>query len=242
MPSMQTMIAGQGTDTQMAWRALLEGQASDFEYWGPEQAMSAAGGGIQYGRRACRPGHGAARGQDNVGPSIFLPMHTPYNPHGAFEVATMAYDTSGVKNVSVKYRTVDTLRDFTYGSAGWTGAVEMRKEPFSEPNPRPPVWVDPKARADEYRSTIDVQPGRYVQYFVEEQMTRGTRRDRRSAASTSRRSLARAAGKPGESCQDMSVMRRLLLLTLLLLPLMVAAAERFRYVGHLFTGTRRSTA
>ncbi|MHB2020491.1 MAG: hypothetical protein ACYCW6_26445 [Candidatus Xenobia bacterium] len=166
--SIQNMIAGKGTDTQQAWRALLEGEASDFEYWGPDEPMSYSP--VVASNMAIDSAHKVmARhpGQDTVGPSIFLPMHTPYNPQGNFEVVTMAYDTSGVENVTVHYRMVDKLSDSTYGSGGWDHTTDMAKQVFPEPNPKPPVWVEPKARADEYRTTLKVQPGKYVQYYVE---------------------------------------------------------------------------
>ncbi len=179
--SMKAMISGAGADTQMAWRALLEGQASDFEYWGPNEPMSyspvtASNMAIDSADKvlARHPG------QDTVGPSLLLPMHTPYNPHGTrFGIVTYAYDVSGVKDVTVHYRTVDEPTDQTYGGT-WNLEAPMQRQPFPEPSPKPSVWVDPKARADEYRTQLDVpmpagQSGTCVQYYVEATDGQGNR-------------------------------------------------------------------
>jgi hypothetical protein len=148
----------------------MEGEASDFEYWGPNEPMSyspvtAANMAIDSASKVISR-HGGA---DKVGPSIFLPMHYPYNPHGTkFNVATYAYDMSGVKDVTIHYRTTDKPdAEQTYGGT-WDYQVEMQKQPFPAPNPKPAVWVEPKARADEYRGEVTLpHGGTNVQYYVE---------------------------------------------------------------------------
>ncbi len=173
--SMKNLIAGTGTDTQQAWRPFLEGEASDFEYWGPNEPMSyspvtASNMAIDHANQvfARHPG------QDTVGPSVFLPLHTPYNPKGgpaSFQVVTYAYDMSGIKDIQVRYREVEDLSNATYAGT-WDHETAMQPQKFPEPEPKPSVWVEPKARADEYRANLDVEvpqgrPGTYVQYFVE---------------------------------------------------------------------------
>jgi hypothetical protein len=165
--SMRAMMAGRGTDTQQAWRSLLQGQASDFEYWGPHEPMSYSP--VSASNQAIdRAETVLARhpGTDTVGPSVFLPMHTPYNPPGAFQILTYAYDVSGIQDIAVRYRVVDQIDDRTYGGT-WDAQVAMERKPFPEPDPKPSVWVDPKARADEYRAQVNAPAGQYVQYFVE---------------------------------------------------------------------------
>lgn len=182
--SIASITEGKGSDTERAWRNLLVGQTSCYEYWGPDNVLSyssvkASNTALEHARNVIQR---HKKEEDRVGPSIFLPMHSPYNPKGipSFNVVTYAYDVNQVKSVRVRYRVdedghLDRPQDFMYEGEGvkkWEGEVFLTKMPFPDLPRKPEVWVEPRARADVYRGKVEVQipegkPGELVQYYVE---------------------------------------------------------------------------
>lgn len=183
--SIGNIVDNKGSDTEKAWHGLLVGQTSCYEYWNADNVLSyssvrGANEAVDNARKVLER-HG--KEEDKVGPSIFLPMHYPYNPNGmpsSFNVVTYVYDHSDVKSVKIKYRTdedgvLNRPEDFRYEGDGvkkWDGEVQLNKMPFPELANKPGVWVDPKARADVYRGQIEIEmpenkQGEMVQYFVE---------------------------------------------------------------------------
>jgi hypothetical protein len=171
--SIANIAANQGSDTEQAWHGLLVGQSSDYEYWGVTDALSYSAitasnmATAAAGRVLARH----AKSDDKVGPSVFLPMRDPHDPTGGFNVATYAYDVSGVASVKLKYRTGADAGE-TYAGNAWS-EVDMAASPYPEPAQKPPVWVEPQARADVYRGHIAASAGSTVHYFVEATDTLG---------------------------------------------------------------------
>ncbi|MDQ7824150.1 MAG: hypothetical protein RDV48_15215 [Candidatus Eremiobacteraeota bacterium] len=189
--SIGNIIAGSGTDTEKAWNNLLVGQTSCYEYWNPDNVLSyssvtGANRAVEDARKVIDR-HG--KDKDAVGPSIFLPMHYPYNPKGmpsSFNVVSYVYDVNNVKSVEVKYRTdddgkLDRSQDFMFEGTGvkpWKSGHAMTKMPFPDLPNKPDVWVDPKVRADEYRTKVELEvpqgkEGELVQYYVEAEDMKG---------------------------------------------------------------------
>jgi hypothetical protein len=189
--SINNIITGSGSDTEKAWHGLLVGQTSCYEYWNPDNILSyssvkGANSAVDNARNVLGR---HSKEEDNVGPSVFLPMHYPYNPKGfpaQFNVVTYAYDVNGVKSVKVKYRSddsgsVDRPQDAMYEGEGvkkWEGEIQLNKIPFPDLPNKPDVWVDPKVRADVYRGKVELslpegKPGELVQYYVEAEDNRG---------------------------------------------------------------------
>jgi hypothetical protein len=183
--SIGNIIAGRGSDTEKAWHGLLVGQTSCYEYWNPDNVLSYSSvKGANMAAASAREviaRHDVK--EDRVGPSVFLPMHYPYNPKGmpsSFNVVTYAYDVNRVKSVKLRYRTddsgkVDRPEDMMYAGKGvrpWDREVFMTKAPFPDLPNKPDVWIDPLARADVYRGKVELdipggKTGELVQYYVE---------------------------------------------------------------------------
>lgn len=163
--SVARIAADTGSDTEKAWHDLLEGQTSCYEYWNADNVLSyssvrAANDAVDSAAKVLAR---HAKSEDHVGPSIFLPMHTPYDPAaGGFKVVTYAYDVNDVASVKIKYR---PAAGPTY-EGEWTGAADMDRRAIPDPSTKPEVWVDPKARADAYTAHVDAPKG-LVQYYVE---------------------------------------------------------------------------
>lgn len=178
--SLRNIANLQGSDSERAWGGLLTGQTSCYEYWNADNVLSyssvkGANLAVEASQKVLERHPVAA---DKVGPSIFLPRHTPYNPGGKpgqFEVMTYVYDVNAVDSVKVRYRIDEDGKlvrnqDFRYegeGVTAWSGEASMHNEPFPDLPNKPAVWVDPKARAEVYRSQLRVPGGSMVQYYVE---------------------------------------------------------------------------
>lgn len=183
--SVGNIIDNKGSDTEQAWHGLLVGQTSCYEYWNPDNVLSyssvrGANMAVDAARKVLSR---HPKEEDHVGPSVFLPMHYPYNPKGypsSFNVVTYAYDINDVKSVKVKFRTdedgiLNRPEDFMYDGKDvkpWDHETYLNKMPFPDLPSHPDVWVDPRARADVYRGKIDIEipegkPGEMIQYFVE---------------------------------------------------------------------------
>jgi len=189
--SVSNIIDGRGSDTEKAWHGLLVGQTSCYEYWSPENVLSyssvkGANMAVDDARKVIER-HG--KDKDNVGPSVFLPMHTPYNPKGipsSFNVVTYAYDLNDIKSIEVKYRkdadgVLNRPQDFMYEGddvSKWEGSTQMVNMGFPDLENKPDVWIDPKVLADRYEATIESdipeeKDGELIQYYVEAKDTGG---------------------------------------------------------------------
>ncbi len=183
--SLRQIQHNSGSATERAWHGLLVGQTSCYEYWNADNVLSyssvrGANMAVEAAREVTA---GMNSGQDRVGPSVFLPRHTPYNPGGRpgrFQVQTYAYDVSGLASVKVRFRLdedgeLNRNEDFRFEGPGvtpWAGEVEMVGTPFPDLENKPGVWVDPLARADVFRGQVQISlpegaPGALVQYCVE---------------------------------------------------------------------------
>ena len=179
-----------GSNTEKAWGNLLVGQTSCYEYWNPDNVLSYSS--VRGANMAMEEAEKVVErheGKEQVGPSIFLPAHYPYNPSGYppnFNVRTYVHDISGLKSVKVKYRIddsgkVDTPEDMRFEGEGvkkWEGSIDMTKHEFPELENKPDVWVEPKKRAEEYRANVELnvpedKPGAMVQYYVEAEDLKG---------------------------------------------------------------------
>ncbi|MEW6280514.1 MAG: hypothetical protein AB1758_17960, partial [Candidatus Eremiobacterota bacterium] len=183
--SLRNIANNRGSDSEKAWHGLLVGQTSCYEYWNADNVLSyssvrGANMAVEAARRVMAR---HASGQDKIGPTIFLPRHTPYNPGGTpgkFEVTTYVYDVADTRSVKVRYRLdadgeLNRNEDFRFEGPGvepWSGEVEMERSPFPDLEQKPGVWVDPLVRADVFRANLRIplpegSPGSLVQYYVE---------------------------------------------------------------------------
>jgi len=190
--SVGNIVDRKGSDTEKAWHDLLVGQTSCYEYWNPDNVLSyssvkGANMAVDNARKVIDRNDGKEK--DRVGPSIFLPMHTPYNPKGfpsSFNVVTYAYDLNDVKSIKVKYRkdadgVLNRPEDFMYEGkevSSWEGSVNMINCGFPDLENKPDVWVDPTVRADRYEADIEPKieenkEGEIIQYYVEAEDSKG---------------------------------------------------------------------
>ncbi len=186
--SLRNIQANAGSASERAWHGLLVGQTSCYEYWNADNVLSYSS--VRGANMAVQAARELSAGrEDRVGPSVFLPRHSPYNPGGRpgrFDVQTYAYDVSGLRSVKVKFRLdedgeLNRNQDFRYEGPGvtpWSGEVEMVRSPFPDLETKPGVWVDPVARADVFRAEVRTPlaagaQGALVQYYVEAEDQRG---------------------------------------------------------------------
>lgn len=169
------ILDNNGSDTDQAWRWLLVGMTSCYWYWDNSEdglwdshPSRAANEAVSHARAVVEGG------SDTVGPTLYPPQREPYNPGGYewgdtpertdFDVWTFVYDVSGLASVELYYRVDgDNCRDITnevYASGGWY-VLPMEALPWtSRTDPAP------TEKADEYRATVDVDPGVLVDYYV----------------------------------------------------------------------------
>lgn len=172
-------------DTERAWEFLLNGQASDYWYWtGTEIWDSNPARAANQAIEKAEPV--ASSGQDQTGPSIFLPQRTPYNPGDIewfgqgpmpsdFEIWTYAFDISGLESVTLKYRISesDQISDdnLTYSGGATAGEwqeIEMAGELIPSITDPFPLY-----QAEEFRAEITGLENVMVDYFVEAADTYG---------------------------------------------------------------------
>ncbi|MCD4784649.1 MAG: hypothetical protein K8T10_12580 [Candidatus Eremiobacteraeota bacterium] len=190
--SIGNIVNRKGSETEKAWHDLLVGQTSCYEYWNPDNILSyssvkGANMAVENARKVIERNDGKEK--DKVGPSIFLPMHSPYNPKGfpsSFNVVTYAYDLNDIKSINVKYRKdadgiLNRPEDFMYEGEGvstWDGKTSMINCGFPDLENKPDVWVDPTIRADRYEAKIEPdieenKEGEIIQYYVEAEDSKG---------------------------------------------------------------------
>jgi hypothetical protein len=167
------------SSTEQGWKYFLNGQASDYWYWDgtemwdshPARASNLAINEVQ---------SLVSTGQDQTGPSMFVPQRTPYNP-GAIEwdgegvmpsdvdIWTYVFDVNGVVDVTLYYRVSDNQTvnsdHLTYAGGAsvgeWTAVAMQANTIPSITNPQPLY------KADEYRVTLTGLENQMVDYFVE---------------------------------------------------------------------------
>lgn len=183
--SIGNIIDGTGSDTEKAWHGLLVGQTSCYEYWDPDNVLSyssvkGANMAVESARKVIEK---QGKDKDKAGPTVFLPMHYPYNPKGfpaSFNVVTYAHDVNDINRIEVKYRkdadgVLNRPEDFMYEGKGvspWEGSVQMINMGFPDLENKPDVWIDPIVRADRYETKIEPEipeksQGEIIQYYVE---------------------------------------------------------------------------
>jgi len=185
--SIKNITTGNGNDTEKAWHNLTISETSCYEYWGPDNQLSyssvdAANKALEHAKKVI-DAHG---GEDKIGPTVFQPMHYPYNPKGNVNLLSYVYDINDVKSVKVKYRyddsgSVDTPKDSMFEGPGvkpFSEEISMEKKPFPELENKPPVFVPSKARADIYQVNFEPtipegKEGTLIQYYVEAEDGKG---------------------------------------------------------------------
>ena len=166
-------------NTQNAWKYFLNSESSDYWYWDGTQ------NGIwdSHPARACNQAVQYAKlvtgsGPDLTPPTIYVPQREPYNPGGTewginqsnnFTVWTYAYDLSGLKSVTLKYRTstnsIVSSSNETY--TGGAGVAAWTSEPMSG------TWITPQTnplptyKALEYSASISGYTNILLDYYVE---------------------------------------------------------------------------
>jgi len=168
--------------TVQAWKYLLVGEASDYWYWDgsidgiwdahPTRAANLAVQAIQAI---------ATSGTDLTPPTIFSPQREPYNPGGTewtisqpsdFTVWSYVYDVSGLKSVTLKYRTdndgvnpASSIQNETYAGgdevSAWESLTMSGKYITPKTSPLPLV------KAQEFSAQIKGLKNFLVDYYIE---------------------------------------------------------------------------
>ncbi len=168
--------------TNQAWKYLLVGEASDYWYWDgsidgiwdshPTRAANLAVQTIQ---------SLAKSGTDLTPPTIFSPQREPYNPGATewlisqpsdFNIWSYVYDISGLKSVTLKYRTDNdgvnpstSIQNETYAGgdevSAWQNIEMTGKIIPSKTSPLPLV------KAKEFSAEIKGLKNYLVDYFIE---------------------------------------------------------------------------
>lgn len=169
------------SNTQNAWKYLLVGESSDYWYWDGSldgvwdaNPTIAANKAIQYAQNVVNLGN------DNIGPTIYLPQREPYNPgekewtismSSDFQVWSYVFDISDLKSVKLKYRTTissePTLtKDNMVYSTGmtvtsWNELHMTGKNIAAKTNPLPLF------KANEFTAKITGIKNKLVDYYIE---------------------------------------------------------------------------
>lgn len=182
--NLNNIINGAGTVTERAWHWLLTAQHSDYWYWDGTEVWDSNA------TRACNNAVAVTEpflaGQpDTVGPTIFLPQRTPYNPGemmwgpqpepSDFEVWTFVDDFSGLQSVTLKYRVdfdgvrpLNDIQNETYAGGPGVGPWQSIAMTTSAPPTPPPGAVIPATRrAPRYSAMISGEQSVLLDYYVE---------------------------------------------------------------------------
>jgi hypothetical protein len=167
------------TNTQNAWKYFLNGEASDYWYWDgsqngvwdshPTRASNLA---IPYAQSVI------SGGTDLTPPTIYLPQREPLNPGGTewtitqpsdFTVWTYVFDVSGLKSVTLKYRTSTntTVQSANETYTGGTGAGTWNGIPMTGVSITPQTSPLPLFKAKEYSAQITGYNTVLIDYYVE---------------------------------------------------------------------------
>ena len=173
--SISDIIDNTGNATSQAFHDYLASHTSCYFYWegsiddtiwnaNPTRAVNLA---IDHIRDV------VSGGPDNLGPSIFLPQRTPYNPGGTefgtsqprdFEVWTLIYDLSGIKEAKLFYRAdedgvVDSL-NCIYSWGTWD-SLDMSWETWDSRTDPAPYY-----KAKRYYAVINGRENVLYDYYV----------------------------------------------------------------------------
>jgi len=176
--SLDNILQGIGSNSEVALHYMLCGQASDYEYWptvevwnsDPTRAVNLA---MPYADKVI------ATGKDTVGPTIFAPQRQYWNP-GAFDwnpsvrnpsdfgVWTAIYDVSGVKSAALMYRVTPgvfspTMVNMIYAGGSWN-SVLMEKTSLNGTSQTDPL---PMYIADLYKANVTSVSMSLVDYYVQ---------------------------------------------------------------------------
>lgn len=184
---------GTGHETARGWHYYLNAEASDYWYWDGDTTNPWDGNAT----RACnlavvQADKVIARhpGADGVGPAIYPPQRTPYNPGGRhwnestpqpsdFAIWTFAYDVSGLAAVRLYWRTdkdganpVSSFDNELYAGGDevndWNVEDITSSARWMPANPGPAHIVPaPAYRARAYSGRIEDQSDVLIDYFVE---------------------------------------------------------------------------
>jgi len=174
-------VSPTNTATQNAWKALMNGEASDYWYWDGSSNLIWDTHPTRASNSAITLALPIARGgADNTPPAIYQPQREPYNPgereynqlqSSDFTVWSYVYDLSGLRNVKLKFRlanganTYPTQDHNTYDGGPSVVAwqeMDMRSTYISsQANDRP------LAKAKEFWGTITGLGSKLVDYYVE---------------------------------------------------------------------------
>ena len=187
---------GLNNDTARAWRYYLAGETSCYWYWDFDTANPWDGNVTRAMNLSIAEANKVlARhpGSDPVGPSIFPPQHTPYNPGGKmwnettnspsdFQVWSFVDDVSGVADVRLYWRRdldgINPINEFdneVYAHnpakvTEWT-VVPMAGDWW--PSVKGSNVPEPSNRAQRYMATVSGQNNALIDYFVEAVDTKG---------------------------------------------------------------------
>ena len=175
-------INANSNDTKLAWKYYLVGQTSCYWYWdGSENGIwdshpaRAANLAIPYAKNVIQTG------QDQTGPTIYLPQRKPYNPGekewlinqpSNMNVWTYVFDISGLKYVKLKYRydydgvnDPNTNHNETYaGGSDVSDWQELEMAGTYIPSRTNPA---PLYKAKEFSALISGLANKLVNYYVE---------------------------------------------------------------------------
>jgi len=177
--------------TKEAWRYFLCSQTSCYWYWDGQaiwdaNVTRACNSAVYYADQIINPS------LDNVGPTIYIPQRTPYNPGGVMwiegqyetsncTVWTAVYDVSGLSSVKLKYRIdadgenpLSSNHNELYNPPNNNEVSEWYEINMTNINfPAPRTEVQPIYRADLYSATITGINNKLIDYYVEATDNRG---------------------------------------------------------------------
>jgi hypothetical protein len=173
--SISDILHGTGNATARAFHYFLCAETSDYEYWEGSQDESIWNSNPT---RACNLAldeimNLVSSGNDEVGPSIFVPQREPYNPGGTefgfpkssdFEVWTFIYDLSGISSAHLHYRIDDDGKvDYENQILNWGewDSIPMNWETWNSQTDPQPYF-----KARRYFATITGISEKVVDYYV----------------------------------------------------------------------------
>ncbi len=180
--SVQNVLDGAGSDTEIAWHYLLVSEASDYWYW--DGSPEPWDGNVTRGANLAVQHADAVigTGPDGVPPTIFMPQREPYNPGGYefgaqpeprdFDVWTLIADVSGVAGATLYWRVdadgtnpLSSVQNETYAGGPEVGAwqsVSMTASAVPAPAGVPLATY----RAERYVARITGQANVLIDYHV----------------------------------------------------------------------------
>ncbi|MEM8678926.1 MAG: hypothetical protein AAGF97_06225 [Planctomycetota bacterium] len=182
--NLDNILGATGSSTERAWHYLMAAESSDYWYWdGTEVWDSNVTRGSNLAVQQADQVIQAYQGTETTAPTVFLPQRESYNPGGFefggspepsdFEVWTYAYDTSGLSDVTLKYRIdedgfnpLSSIENETY--AGGSEVGEWVSIPMNASDVEPPASIlAPTYRAHRYGAMIEGHTDVLIDYYIE---------------------------------------------------------------------------